>query len=90
MQDFLGVVFDPDLKDLVVVKELASVNVITTTEEEDLDTCMRKLGYRDFKQLPVVDSATGKKLLGIIFRRDIISAYNRSLVSHSLEQRRNE
>ena len=32
MQDFLGVVFDPDLKDLVVVKELASANVITTTE----------------------------------------------------------
>jgi CIC family chloride channel protein len=90
MQDFLGVVFDPDLKDLVVVKELASPNVITTTEEEDLDTCMRKLGYRDFKQLPVVDSRTGKKLLGIIFRRDIISAYNRSLVSHSLEKRRHE
>ena len=90
MQDFLGVVFDPDLKDLVVVKELASANVITTTEEEDLDTCMRKLGYRDFKQLPVVDSSRGKKLLGIIFRRDIISAYNRSLVSHSLEKRRNE
>ncbi len=90
MQDFLGVVFDPDLKDLVVVKELASANVITVTEEEDLDTCMRKLGYRDFKQLPVVDATTGKKLLGIIFRRDIISAYNRALVSHSLEERRHE
>lgn len=90
MQDFLGVVFDPDLKDLVVVKELASANAITTTEEEDLDSCMRKLAYRDFKQLPVVDAATGKKLLGIIFRRDIISAYNRSLVSHTLEQRRHE
>ncbi|WP_245803997.1 chloride channel protein [Geothermobacter hydrogeniphilus] len=84
VQDFMGVVFERDLMDLVVVKELASVNVITAHAEEDLDTAMRKIGYRNIEQLPVVDRETHRKLVGIISRRDMVSAYNRALMSRSL------
>jgi chloride channel protein, CIC family len=37
VQDFLGVVFEKDLMDLVVVKELATLDVITVHEDDDLD-----------------------------------------------------
>jgi len=84
VQDFMGVVFEPDLMDLVVVKELASVNVITAHAEEDLDTAMRKIGYRNIEQLPVVDRESHRQLVGIISRRDMVSAYNRALMSRSL------
>jgi len=84
VQDFLGVVLDKELSDLVVIKELATLNVVTTTEDEDLETALRKLGARDLNQLPVVDKETGRKILGVINRRDIISAYNRALMRFSM------
>ncbi|WP_303721881.1 chloride channel protein [Malonomonas rubra] len=84
VQDFMGVVFEKDLMDLVVVKELATTEVITVHPEEDLDTAMRKIGYRNIEQLPVVDRETHRKLYGIISRRDMVSAYNRELMSRTL------
>ena len=84
VQDFLGVVFEEDLMDLVVVKEIATHNVITAHEDEDLDQAMRKIGYRNIEQLPVVDRETHSKLIGIISRRDIVSAYNRALMRRTL------
>jgi CIC family chloride channel protein len=86
VQDFMGVVFERDLMDLVVVKELATTDVITAHADEDLDQTMRKIGYRNIEQLPVVDRETHRKLVGIISRRDIVAAYNRALMSRSLEE----
>ena len=70
--------------DLVVIKEIATQNVITAHEDEDLDQAMRKIGYRNIEQLPVVDRASHRKLIGIISRRDIVSAYNRALMGRTL------
>lgn len=89
VQDFMGVVFERDLMDLVVVKELATTRVITAHEDEDLDCAMRKIGYRNIEQLPVVDRETHRKILGIISRRDMVSAYNRALMARSLEDDKN-
>ncbi|MCK4536058.1 MAG: chloride channel protein [Desulfuromonadales bacterium] len=85
VQDFMGVVFEPDLMDLVVVKELATAKVITVHQDENIDQAMRKIGYRNIEQLPVVDRENHRKLVGIISRRDMISAYNRALMSRTLE-----
>ncbi len=84
VQDFMGVVFEPELMDLVVVKELATLDVITAHADEDLDTAMRKIGYRNIEQLPVVDRTNHDRLLGIISRRDMVSAYNRALMARTL------
>jgi len=84
VQDFMGVVFEPELMDLVVVKELATKDVITAHADEDLDTAMRKIGYRNIEQLPVVDRDNHLKLLGIISRRDMVAAYNRALMARTL------
>ncbi len=84
VQDFMGVVFEKELMDLVVIKELATKDVITVHAEEDLDTAMRKIGYRNIEQLPVVDRETHRQLYGIISRRDMVSAYNRALMTRTL------
>ena len=86
VQDFLGAVFEKELMDLVVVKELATLDVITVTEEDDLDRAMRKIGYRNIEQLPVVARDDSRKLVGIISRRDMVSAYNRALMSRTLAE----
>jgi len=84
VQDFMGVVFEKELMDLVVIKELATKDVITVHAEEDLDAAMRKIGYRNIEQLPVVDRESHRQLHGIISRRDMVSAYNRALMSRTL------
>lgn len=84
VQDFMGVVFEKDLMDLVVIKELATTELVTVHPEEDLDAAMRKIGYRNIEQLPVVDRETHRQLYGIISRRDMITAYNRALVTKTL------
>ena len=86
VQDFLGVVFEKDLLDLVVVKELATTDVITVYASENLDEAMRKIGYRNIEQLPVVGQKDSKKLIGLISRRDMVSAYNRALMARTLEE----
>ena len=86
VQDFMGVVFEHDLMDLVVVKELATTDVITAHADEDLDQTMRKIGYRNIEQVPVVDRVQQSKLVGIISRRDIVAAYNRALMTRTLEE----
>jgi chloride channel protein, CIC family len=85
VQDFMGVVFEKDLMDLVVIKELATTDVITVHADEDLDRAMQKMGYRNIEQLPVVAREDGRKLVGIISRRDMVSAYNRALMARSLK-----
>lgn len=86
VQDFLGVVFEKDLLDLVVVKELATTDVTMVYAWENLDEAMRKIGYRNIEQLPVVAKNNSKKLIGLISRRDMVSAYNRALMARTLEE----
>ncbi len=88
VQDFMGVVFEGDLMDLVVIKELATTRVITVHEDDDLDAAMKKIGYRNIDQLPVVDKecGRGRRLVGLISRRDMISAYNRALMTRTLAE----
>ncbi len=47
---------------------------------------MKKIGYRNIEQLPVVAREGGRKLVGIISRRDMVSAYNRALMTRRLEE----
>ncbi len=86
IQDFLGVVFEKDLMDLVVVKELATTEVTTVFGDENLDQAMRKIGYRNIEQLPVVDRQQQNRLIGIVSRRDMVSAYNKALMARTLEE----
>ncbi|PLX94565.1 MAG: chloride channel protein [Desulfuromonas sp.] len=86
IQDFLGVVFEKDLMDLVVVKELATTEVTTVYGDENLDQAMRKIGYRNIEQLPVVDREQKNRLVGIVSRRDMVSAYNKALMARTLEE----
>jgi CIC family chloride channel protein len=83
-QDFKEVVFEEGLGDLVVVKDIANPNVITITRNENLDEALEKIGMKNIEQLPVVDENNPRKIVGILSRRDIFSAYNKALFNKSL------
>lgn len=83
-QDFKEVVFEEGLGDLIVVKDIAIPDVITITGDESLDEALKKIGLKNIEQLPVVDKNNPRKIVGILSRRDIFSAYNKALIDRSL------
>ena len=86
LQDFREVIFEEHLEDLIVAKELATAEVITVTSDQNLGDALAKIGYRNIEQLPVVDKKDPRKIVGMLSRRDIISAYNKALLEKELKQ----
>ena len=83
-QDIRQHVFDPDLEHLVVARDLATLAVrpypvCGPAGCDNLKDALAKLAYRSIEQLPVVDTRDPKKLVGILTRRDIITAYNKAI-----------
>lgn len=77
--DIREVIFTMHLEDLVVMKDIMISDLISTTMTEDLNTTLLKLTQKNIDALPVVDEKDPKYLLGLIYRRDIISFYNQHL-----------
>jgi CIC family chloride channel protein len=67
------------LDELVVMKDIATRDVIATTPQEDLNTVLRKFTRKNNDSLPVVDQDDRTRLLGMLNRRSVIDFYNRSV-----------
>jgi chloride channel protein, CIC family len=82
--DYHGAVFDENLKDLVVVKDLATKEVVTVALDSNLYSALETITLKDFSILPVVSPDNPLKLLGVLSRRDIIGAYDKAVIKKSL------
>jgi len=82
--DYSEAIFDEDLMDLVVAKDLMSENVVTVLVDDDLYTALGKISRKDFSTMPVVLPDDPAELVGIVTRRDIIGAYERAVLKKSL------
>ena len=82
--DYHGAVFDENLKDLVVVKDLATKEVVTVALDSNLYSALETISLKDFSILPVVSPDNPLKLLGVLSRRDIIGAYDKAVIKKSL------
>ncbi len=85
--DYRDALFDENLKDLVVVKEIATTNVVTVSLDDNLYNALEKIALKDFSILPVVSPDDTSRLLGILTRRDIMGAYNKAIIKKSLTPR---
>ena len=82
-QDIKEIIYEECL-DGIIVKDLAITKVITVTDQDNLDTALKKIGFKNIEQLPVVDKNNPGKIIGILSRRDIFAAYNKALIDRSL------
>ena len=77
VQDYRGWVLEEELKDVVIMKDLASTQVNTVTPEESMLEVLRHWDKGDM--LPVVSKDGSKKIISILARRDALIAYNKAL-----------
>jgi CIC family chloride channel protein len=82
--DYHDVVFDENLKDLVVAQEIATTKVVTVSLDDNLYDAMEKITLKDFSILPVVSPNNPSQLVGVLTRRDIFSAYNKAVIKKSI------
>ena len=85
-QDFKEAMLESGLEDLIVIKELATEDVIVITPDKNLDDAFKKIGTRNIEQIPVVSSDNPRKNMGMLSRRDMISAYNKGLLEQRLKE----
>lgn len=79
-QDMRKVAFEEGLEDLVLVRDIASCDVVTVTPGDSLFEAFRRMDANNVEQLPVVAQNDPGQVLGIITDHDMIRAYNRALM----------
>ncbi len=77
--DFKSILFASEVEKLILVKDIAVKDIISTNLEEDLDTVVRKFTIKNLDSLPVVDVLNPKKLIGMLRRKEVISFYNKKV-----------
>jgi CIC family chloride channel protein len=82
--DYRDHVFDENLKDLVVAKDLATGNPVTITQDDNLFDALERITQKDFSLLPVVSLQNQNELLGVLTRRDIMGAYEKAVIKRTL------
>lgn len=82
--DYRDAVFEEDLKDLIIAKDLATTDVTTIDVNANLYEALKTIMVKDFAILPVVAAGHPSRLLGVISRRDIIGAYDKAVLKKSL------
>ncbi|MGD9332888.1 MAG: chloride channel protein [Desulfobacterales bacterium] len=78
--DIRGVLFSSEIENLVVMKDIATSDIILTDPEEDLNTVLQKFTTKNIDSLPVVERDDHGILIGMLTRRDVISFYNERIL----------
>ncbi|MBN1841201.1 MAG: chloride channel protein [Deltaproteobacteria bacterium] len=76
INDIREIIFDQEIGDLVVMKDIANPDIIVTTPSEDLNEVLKKFTIRNLHRLPVVKDEDHRILLGMLDRMEVIQHYN--------------
>ncbi|OEU52722.1 MAG: chloride channel protein [Desulfobacterales bacterium C00003060] len=76
INDIRGILFDPGIGDLVVMKDISNPDIIVTTPSEDLNEVLKKFTVRNLHRLPVVKEEDHTILIGMLDRKEVIQHYN--------------
>ncbi len=77
--DIRGVLFSQEVEPFVVMKDIATSEIIVTTPSEDLNTALQKFTTKNIDSLPVVQEDDHGVLMGMLNRREVIAFYNQQV-----------
>jgi CIC family chloride channel protein len=80
IDDIKEYLFDKDtLKDIVIAADITNYDIPRIIPDDNCQFVLNKMSMYNIDGLPVVDKKHNDKLLGMIWRRDIIDAYNEEI-----------
>jgi CIC family chloride channel protein len=87
LQDVKTVLHDENLRLHATVGSVCARNVVFLTPDDNLYTAMTLFDRRGFDEIPVVESAEEKWVVGMLKRRDVITAYNHEVLKKGISER---
>jgi CIC family chloride channel protein len=68
-----------NLQHLLIAADIVRPNVKIVNESDNLDYVMKEFSRTGLDELPVVSNDSSKKIMGTIWQRDVITAYNHQI-----------
>ncbi|MDI6798179.1 MAG: chloride channel protein, partial [Desulfatibacillaceae bacterium] len=87
--DIRRVLFEKDMEALVLVRDIATRDIIFVTPHDDLAAVMQKFTVKNLDMLPVVRADDFGILIGMLSRRDVIAHYNSLVAGFSRDKNQN-
>jgi CIC family chloride channel protein len=87
LTDMRRVMLEKEIHQLVVAKDLATVDVLTVTPEDNLNTALKKMTEAEIRELPVVSKEDPRKVISMLSRKDIIRTYHDEIERHKKGRR---
>jgi CIC family chloride channel protein len=81
VHDIHGLLLDPAANDVVIAADLCDRNVPTVTPNTSLGKALGRMEADDVEEIPIVDAAEPRHILGLLSRGDVLRAYNRALLT---------
>jgi CIC family chloride channel protein len=85
IQDIRSILTKEGMHDLVIVSDIIGSKPSTITSDKTLNDALRLFGMRDKSILPVVNPHKPERMVGLLYRRDVLSTYNRRLLQKEPE-----
>lgn len=87
LKDFRQIVFEEDLLDVVIAKDIATIPAISVSVDDNLAKALDLINNHSIERLPVISTSQGSaRLVGILSQRDVISGYNQALEARGLRE----
>ncbi|MCC9656388.1 chloride channel protein [Rhodopirellula halodulae] len=74
--------FNDSIWRLAVAADVMTTKLVSVTPDDDLNTALKRFTSLNLEELPVIDADEPGKFLGMLRRKETISAYNRRLMEH--------
>ena len=87
LQDVKGLLNDEKLRHDRKVGDICTRDVIFLALDDNLHTAMQMFDLKGLDEIPVVESADSRWVVGMLKRRDAIAAYNREIVKRGIVSR---
>ena len=81
-----GVAFEEGLEELVLVRDIATKEVITINPKDNLHKAFHLMDENDVQHLPVVAENNPGQVLGLITDHDMVRAYNKALMERETQR----
>ncbi len=73
-----------NLKDIIVAEDISTPSYAIVNEMDHLDFVMKEFEKENVGEIPVVSNCDPTKILGTIWRIDVIAAYNKEILKRDL------
>jgi len=72
------------VKNVLIAKDISRKNIVRVFPSDDLDHVLKLFGSRNVEEFPVVSKENPNKVIGSVWREDVIAAYNRESLKYNL------